>query len=75
MSKLLEDVELQISWSMPINRELDFDELLAPLLEEIKSREMCPFINYSRKDNKYRGSCESDNSTGAALFSGSNQSG
>ena len=75
MSKLLEDVELQISWSMPINRELDFDELLAPLLEEIKSREMCSFINYSRKDNKYRGSCESDNSTGAALFSGSNQSG
>ena len=32
-------------------------------------------MNYLRKDNKYRGSCESDNFKGAALFSGSNQSG
>ena len=31
-------------------------------------------MSYSRKDNKYRGSREPDNFTGAALFSGSNQS-
>ena len=37
---------------MPINRKWDFDELLAALLKEIESREMCSFINYSREDNK-----------------------
>ena len=58
---------------MPITRESDVDELLAALLEEIESREMCSFMNYSRK-NKYRGSRETDNFTGAALSSGSNQS-
>ena len=36
---------------------------------------MCSFMNYSRKDNKYRGSREPDNFTGAAFFSRSNQSG
>ena len=58
---------------MPISREWDVDELLAALLKEIESRQMCSFINYSRKDN--RGSREPDNFTGAALFSGSNQPG
>ena len=33
---------------------------------------MCSFMNYSRKNNKYRGFCESDGFTCAALFSGSN---
>ena len=75
MSKLPEDIKLKISWSMPISYEWDVNELLAALLKEIESREMCPFMNYSRKDNRYRGSCEPDNFTGAALFSGSNQSG
>ena len=36
---------------------------------------MCSFMNYLRKDNKYRGSREPDNFTGASLFSGSNQFG
>ena len=75
MSKLPEDIKLQISLSMPISREWDLDELLAALLREIESREMCSFMNYSRKDNKYRGSREPDNFTGAALFSCSNRSG
>ena len=51
------------------------EELLAALLKEIESREMCSFMNYSRKDNKYREFREPDNFTGAALFSGSNRSG
>ena len=75
MSKLPEDIKLKISWSMPISYEWDVNELLAALLKEIESREMCPFMNYSRKDNRYRGSREPDNFTRAALFSGSNQSG
>ena len=33
---------------------------------------MCSFMNYSRKNNKYRGFRESDGFTFAALFSGSN---
>ena len=74
MSKLPEDIKLQFSRSMPISCEWDFDELLAALLKEIESREMRSFINYSRKDNKYRVSRQPDNFTGAALFSGSNQS-
>ena len=73
MSKLPEDIKLQISLSMPISREWDLDELLAALLREIESREMCSFMNYSRKDNIYRESREPDNFTGAALFSGSNR--
>ena len=56
MSKLPEDIKLQISRSMSISREWYVDEALAALLREIKSREMCYFMNYSRKDNKYRGS-------------------
>ena len=75
MSKLREDIKLQISRSMPIIRDRDTDELLAVLLKEIESGEMCSFMNYSRKDNKYSGSREPDNFTGAALFSGSSQSG
>ena len=75
MSKLSEDIRLQISRSMPISREWDVTELLAALLKEIESREMCSFMNYSRKENEYRGAHEPDNFTGAALFSGSNQSG
>ena len=61
MSKLYEDCKLQISRSMRISHEWDVDELLAALLKEIESREMCSFMNYSRKDNKYRGSREPDN--------------
>ena len=64
MSKLPED-----------SHEWDVSELLAASLKEIKSREMCSFMNCLRKDNKYRGSCEPDNFTGAAFVSGSNQSG
>ena len=75
ISKLSEDIKLQISRSVPISREWNVDELLAALLKEIESREMCSFMNYSRKDNKYGGSREPDNFTGAALFSGSNLSG
>ena len=75
ISKLPEDIKLQISLSMPISREWDLDELLAALLKEIESREMCSFMNYLRKDDKYRESHEPDNFTGAALFSGSNRSG
>ena len=75
MSKLPEDMKFQISWSMPLSHEWDVSELLAASLKEIKSREMCSFMNCLRKDNKYRGSCEPDNFTGAAFVSGSNQSG
>ena len=53
----------------------EVDELLAALLKEIESREMRSFMNYLIKDNKCRGSCEPYNFTGAALFSGNNQSG
>ena len=63
MSKLSEDINLQISRSMSISREWDDNELLAALLKEIESREMCSFMNYSRNDNKYRGSREPDNFT------------
>ena len=56
MSKLPEDIKLQISRSMPVSRVWDVDEPLAALLREIESREICYFMNYSRKDNKYRGS-------------------
>ena len=57
---------------MPISHEWDVYELLAALIKEIKSREIFSFMNYSRKYNKYRRSGEPD---GAALNSGSNQSG
>ena len=50
MSKLPEDIKLHISPSMSISREWDVDELLAALLKEIESREICSFMNYSRKD-------------------------
>ena len=63
MSKVSEDVNLQISRSMSISREWDDNELLAASLKKIESREMCYFMNYSRKDNKYRGSREPDNFT------------
>ena len=53
----------------------EVDELLAALLKEIESREMRSFMNYLIKDNKCRGSREPYNFTGAALFSGSFQSG
>ena len=72
MSKLSEDIRLQISRSMPISREWDVTELLAALLKEIESREMCSFMNYSRKENEFRRAHEPDYFTGAALFSGSN---
>ena len=69
---------MQTSRSMHISHELDDNELLAASLKEIESREICSFMNYLRKDNKYSGSREPDNFTAAALFSGtgnSNQSG
>ena len=64
MSKLLEDIKLKISQSMSISREWDVDELLAALLKEIGSREICSFMHYLRKDNKYRGSRKPDSFTG-----------
>ena len=60
---------------MPTSHEWDVDKLFAAFLKEIESREMSPFMNYLRKDNKYRGSREADNFTGASPFCGSNQSG
>ena len=72
MWKLPEDIKLEISQSMPISCKWDVNELWAALLKEIESREMCSFMNYSRKNNKYRGFRESDGFTCAALFSGSN---
>ena len=75
ISKLLANCKLQISVSMNISREWDVDELLAALLQEIESREIYSFINYLRKGNKYRGSREPNNFTGATLFIVSNESG
>ena len=48
MSKLREDIKLQISRSMPISREWDVDELLAALPKETKSRQMCSFMRIKR---------------------------
>ena len=69
-----EDIKLQISRSMHISHELDDNELFAALLNEIESREICSFMNYSRKDNEYSGSREPDTFTVAALFSGTGDS-
>ena len=69
-----EDIKLQISRSMPISHELDDNELSAALLKEIESREICSFMNYSRKDNEYSGSREPNTFTAAALFSGTGDS-
>ena len=54
MSKLPEDIKLQISRSIPISCEWDVDELLAALLKEIESREICSFINYLITDAQSR---------------------
>ena len=60
---------------MPISHEWDVDKLFVAFLKEIQSREMSSFMNYLRKDNKYRGRREADNFAGAAPFCVSNQSG
>ena len=60
---------------MPISHERDVDKLFVAFLKEIQSREMSSFMNYLRKDNKYRGPREADNFAGAAPFCVSNQSG
>ena len=72
MWKLPEGIKLEISRSMPISCKWDVVELWAALLKEIESREMCSFMNYSRKNSEYRGFREFDGFTCAALFSGSN---
>ena len=65
MSKLPEDMKLQISRSVPISHERHVDELLA-LYYGNSNLEKCEI---------YRRSREPDNFTGAALFSGGNRSG
>ena len=50
ISKRPKDMKLKILRPMHISRQWDVDEFLAALQKEMKSREMCPFMKYSKKD-------------------------